>query len=247
MDLHCHILPGADDGARDLGEALEMLCIARDSGVTEIAATPHFPGNRQSLPRLKDIYARFRLLRKTAREERIDVTLYPGAEVLCLPQTPELAREGMLPTLGDSRCVLLEFYFDTPAREMDLLLEEIARWDYLPVIAHPERYEAVQEDPRIIRDWFSRGYVIQLNKGSVLGAFGYRVQKTAQWLLLGGLVHLVASDAHSPRQRTPDMGRLRQELENLVSMDYVYVLLEENPARLIRGQGVVPAEKSGLY
>lgn len=247
VDLHCHILPGVDDGAQNMGEALAMLRLARDTGVTEIAATPHFPGNRQSLPRLKEIYDRFLLLKKAAADEDIDVTLYPGAEILCLPQTPRLAREGLLPTLGDSRCVLLEFYFDTPAREMDALLEEIAGCDYLPVIAHPERYDAVLEDPRIVQRWFVRGYVIQLNKGSILGSFGYRVQKTAQWLLMGGLAHLVASDAHSPRQRTTDMSRVRRQLEELVPMDYVFVLLEENPARLIRGQGIVPAESDGLY
>ena len=247
MDLHCHILPGADDGARDLGEALAMLCLARDSGVTEIAATPHFNGTRQSLPRLKELYSRFLLLQKAAREEQIDITLYPGAEILCLPQTVQLARDGALPTLGDSRCVLLEFHFDTPAEVMDALLDGIAQWDYLPVVAHPERYDTVLEDPRIVQRWFEKGYVIQLNKGSILGSFGYRVQKTAEWLLLGGLAHLVASDAHSARQRTPDMSRLRQHLEDLVTMDYLYLLLEENPARLIRGQGVLPAEEMELY
>jgi len=246
VDLHCHILPGVDDGARDLRESLDMLCLARDSGVTEIAATPHFHGTHQSLPRLKEIYDRFRLLQKVAREERIDVTLYPGAEVLCLPHTIQLAREGLLPTLGDTRCVLLEFPFDTPAEVMDEQLHGIAGCGYLPVVAHPERYDTVVEDPRIVQQWFDRGYVIQLNKGSLLGSFGYRVQKTAQWLLQGGLAHLVASDAHSARQRTPDMTRLRQQLEDLVPMDYVYLLLEENPARLVRGQGIVPAE-DGLY
>ena len=243
VDLHCHILPGVDDGASDLRESLAMLCLARDSGVAEIAATPHFPGTRQSLPHLKTIYSRFRLLQEKARTEGIDVDLYPGAEVLCLPETPELAREGLLPTLGDSRYVLLEFPFDTPADVMDILLMEIARWEYVPVVAHPERYDAINEDPRILERWFALGYVIQLNKGSILGAFGYRVQKTAEWILAGGLAHLVASDAHSARQRTTDMERVRRKLEDLCPMDYVFILLEENPARIIRGQETVPAQK----
>jgi len=243
VDLHCHILPGVDDGASDLRESLAMLCLARDSGVTEIAATPHFPGARQSLPRLKTIYSRFLLLREKAREERISVDLYPGAEVLCLPETPELAREGLLPTLADSRYVLLEFPFDTPEDVMDGLLGEIARWNYVPVVAHPERYDAICRDPRILERWFGLGYVIQLNKGSILGSFGYRVQKTAEWILREGLAHLVASDAHSARQRTTGMDRVRRKLEDMCPMEYVFILLEENPARVIRGQEPVPSQK----
>lgn len=243
MDLHCHILPGVDDGAEDLTEALAMLRIARDSGVTEMAATPHFPGVMESVRLLQKLYARLRRLEDAARREGIDVTLYPGAEVLCLPQTVELAQAQLLPTLGDSRCVLLEFHFDTPFAVMDDLLEKIAGFGYLPVVAHPERYEAILDDPRGVRKWFADGYIIQLNKGSILGHFGYSIRKTAQWILEGGLAHLVASDGHSARQRTPDMHRVRQALEDLCPMDYVYILLEENPARLIRGQGPVPVQE----
>lgn len=243
VDIHCHILPGLDDGAADTAESLAMIRLALESGVRQIVATPHFTGDRQSVQRLGIIYERFRRLERSARRENLDIRLHPGAEVLCTPETAALAREQLLPTLGDTRYVLTEFYFDSPPEHMDALLGEIAAAGYIPVVAHPERYEAVQHAPKIVAAWFRRGYVIQLNKGSILGAFGYRAEKTAQWLLRAGLAHVVASDAHSPLRRTPDMSALLHRLREEYPYGYVQCLLYENPRRLIEGRPMAGEEE----
>ncbi|MBE6979709.1 MAG: hypothetical protein E7431_04975 [Ruminococcaceae bacterium] len=239
-DIHCHILPGFDDGAADMAEALNMIRMSQASGVTDLAVTPHFMGERQSLGLLNRMYVRYERLTHAVRTEGIPIRLYPGAEILCLPQTVELAREHLLPTLGNSSYVLCEFYFDTPFEEMDAILDEIAACGYQPVVAHPERYEAIQNDPRGVDLWFRKGFVIQLNKGSILGAFGYRVQKTAEWILGGGLAHVVASDAHSISRRTTDMQPVREHLLQKYPAEYVQILTQYNPARLLRGLEMFP-------
>ncbi len=236
IDIHCHILPGFDDGARDFPEALAMVRMALDSGVTGIVATPHFRGEQRSLNYVGALLDRFHRLEQAVQDAGLPLTLYPGAEILCLPQTLELARRRELPTLGETNYLLCEFYFDEQITFMDHMLDGLADCGYIPVIAHPERYHAIQDDPRHLERWFARGYLIQLNKGSLLGAFGYEEQRTADWIIAKGLAHLVASDAHSAIRRTTDMGLLRQRLLDRVPEAYVRVLTQINPARLVRGE-----------
>ncbi len=240
VDIHCHILPEVDDGAESLGEALEMARMAVRSGVTDLVATSHFQGDEENMEALGHMYRQFQRLEAAVRREQIPLKLHLGAEVLCLPGTVELARDRQLPTIGDTDYVLCEFYFDVPYEFMDEILAQIAGAGYRPIVAHPERYRVIQQEPRLARRWFRRGYVIQMNKGSILGAFGGRVQDAAHWLLEMGFVHMIASDAHSARRRTTDLSRLRRWLLEHYPAGYEHLLLEENPARLLRGEDMAP-------
>ena len=242
IDIHCHILPRLDDGASTMEEALEMARMAADSGVTDIVATPHFPGTEESLAERRRITARWQALSDAIEQAEIPLKLHPGAEILCTPETPHLAARGLLPSINGTRYLLTEFPFDTPFAQMDALLQGIADAGYVPVVAHPERYDAIHQEPFRVERWFRREYVLQMNKGSILGAFGSRVGHTADLLLDAGLVHLIASDAHSAHRRTPHMGPLKEWLRHNLDRDYARILLEENPRRLLKDQPMVPVE-----
>lgn len=242
IDIHCHILPGFDDGAADLRDAMAMARIAAVSGTTEIIATPHFPGEEASLEQLGLLLSRYARLEQAIAREKLPLKLHPGAEILCLPQTPRLAKQRKLPTLGSTNYLLCEFFFNESRVYMDEMLRFLTGCGYRIVVAHPERYEAVQTDPGLAAQWFRAGYVLQLNKGSLTGAFGPEVQNTALLLLEQGFYHLMASDAHGTDSRTTDLRAARQRLEELCSEPYVRVLLEENPRRLLQGLDMVPAE-----
>lgn len=235
IDIHCHILPDIDDGAGTLEEALEMARIAAMSGVTDIVATPHFRGELEFLEQKPSMDHRFELLSAALEKWSVPIALHPGAEILCLPETPELAAQRLLPTLAGTDYVLTEFYFDESFSYMDSLLSDISACGYRPVVAHPERYGVVQHDPSLLERWARQGYVLQLNKGSVLGAFGSRAEQAANELLALGLAHLFASDAHSCYSRTPHMEKLTQWAEEFCDPECAAILLEENPRRLIRG------------
>lgn len=235
IDIHCHILPDYDDGADDLNEALEMARLAVHSGVTDIIATPHFSGEPEELEQLPIIDQRLTMLRTALDDAGIPLTLHPGAEILCLPDTVVMAENGDLPTLADTDYVLTEFYFDESFAFMDETLSQIALFGYRPVVAHPERYDAIRRDPRLLQRWARLGYVLQLNKGSVLGSLGSGAEQAANEILSMGLAHLFASDGHSSQTRTPHMGALRQWVEELCDEHYAAILLEENPQRLLRG------------
>ena len=243
-DIHCHILPKIDDGASSAEEAVRMAGMAYESGVTAIAATPHFYGAPDSLELLPLITEKLKLFRSALSDEGIPLLVYGGAEILCVRETVELAKRKALPTLGAGKYVLCEFYFDESALTMEAILDSFMGEGYIPVVAHPERYEAIQADPLRLGRWFEKGLILQINRGSILGRFGSSSERTAHFLLSRGLAHVIASDAHSSRMRTPHMADVRRfALENL-GAEYTSVLLSENPSRILRGRAVVSAEKS---
>lgn len=239
IDLHCHILPDVDDGAASLGVSLEMARMAQLSGVTEITATPHFRGEPEELEQLAVFDERFDKLRAALARDQIPIRLHKGAEVLCLPQTAELAALHRLPTLGTGNYVLAEFYFDESFTYMDDLLTQIAGYGYRIVVAHPERYGAIQRDPRLLRRWARQNFALQLNKGSILGAFGPRAERVANEILALGLAHLVASDGHGCQHRTPHMGSIKEWAQVMCQESYAEILLERNPRRILAGRPLV--------
>lgn len=241
IDIHCHILPDFDDGAADLPESLAMAHAACSCGITDIIVTPHFPGKESTLEQIPKIISRFQELENAISAEHLPLRLHPGAEILCLPQTPRMARQGRLPTLGNTNYLLCEFYFNETYAQMDGILRDLADCGYRIVVAHPERYGAIQKNPLLAEEWFRRGYVLQLNKGSLTGAFGQTVQRAAQQLLSQGLYHLVASDAHGANTRTVDMRLVRQLLEKRCPKAYARILLEKNPQRLLQGEDMTPS------
>lgn len=108
------------------------------------------------------------------------------------------------------------------------------------MVAHPERYEAVQRDPMLVVEWFRSGCIIQLNKGSILGRLGNHSRRAALWLLDQGLAHVIASDAHHPDYRTPHIGELVSFLSEHYPPPYIRLLLEKNPGRIVENRRIPP-------
>ena len=234
IDIHCHILPMSDDGSDSMDTSLLMARMAADSGVEKIIATPHCNTPRAVEKNFRDapLAMRFVELIRRVRDAGIPVEILPGAEVLCMPNTPELLRKRQLVTLARTDYLLVEFFFDESIDYMDKMLSALAAEGVHPVIAHPERYSAVQHMPGVVERWFNTGYIIQLNKGSIMGRLGRGAEKTAGLILSRGLAHVIASDAHDTLVRTPGLSSLRNYVEDKFGFDYAQVLLEENPARI---------------
>lgn len=239
-DIHTHILPGIDDGSKNLYDAMEMAAMAADSGTTMLIATPHC-----NIPGVYDNYfgkGYTEIFRETVRElekSHIPVKLLPGMEVFATSELPRLLTEEKIITLNRTRYLLMEFDFQEDPDFSDWILEKMWDTGVIPVIAHAERYEFVQEDPEKVYRWQEKGYAVQINKGSFMGSFGREAQKTAYELLDHNLITAVASDAHSPDQRTPWMQDVYQELLEGYPKDYLETLFTENPRRICRGQDVV--------
>lgn len=235
IDIHCHILPDFDDGAATLEEALEMAKMALMSGVSAIVATPHFQGEPEYLDQLAEIDRRYEALKYALQQMNISLKLYKGAEVLCTNRTFDLIEKKQLPTIADTNYVLTEFFFDENFGFMEDCLFEMLQGGYMPIVAHPERYDAIQRDPFRVQHWVDHGFVLQLNKGSLLGLFGTRAERAANELLGLGLAHVIASDAHGSKNRTPHMGALLDWVDECCDPECARILLAENPSLILRG------------
>jgi protein-tyrosine phosphatase len=212
IDLHAHVLPGVDDGARDLAEALDMLRLAQAAGTKVVCATPHAHGPSLDVPRER-AEAAHRALEAAAREAGIAVEVRLAAETWFRPDLPDLAREGRLATFssGPRRYALVEFpptHVPPEAEEtlFSLLLEGVH-----PVIAHPERNPSFWATPERAARMRERGVLLQVTAGSLTGLFRRESQACARALFRLGAVDLLASDAHRRDRRPPgllDAGRV---------------------------------------
>ena len=163
-------------------------------------------------------------------------------EIFGTPDTAQMLRDGQFFTLNHSRYPLVEFSFHSDGEEETAILEDICLAGFRPVVAHPERYSYVQQNPRLLNRWHQMGCLFQLNRGSLMGRFGRRVQSTAAALLERGFVTVVASDAHSSHTRTPWLRDIRQVLTEEISPHCARLLLQDNPNRIIQNEIIQPAE-----
>lgn len=138
--------------------------------------------------------------------------------------------------------ITMEFAFDEDPEFADSILKRVEEVGARPVIAHAERYEFIQDYPQIAYRWFRKGYVIQANKGSFLGRFGGGPKRAADSLLRHNLISVIASDAHSPLQRTPYMLDAYEELSREYSENHLDVLFQYNPARLCDNREILRLE-----
>lgn len=237
IDLHSHILPELDDGAQSLRDSLDMARMAVDSGITAMVATPHCADDRR-----REVYAAWKLLREALKENEIPLHLFLGMEIYGTADTARMLKEQKLFTLNGSRYPLIEFPFHSDGEEETQILHSVRKAGFRPVVAHPERYSCVQEDPRILNRWHRMGCLIQVNRGSLMGRFGSRAQETAFELVDRGFAAAVASDAHSARMRTPWMRDVQQMLHREISPVCSRVLLREIPLMILKNEKIPPFE-----
>lgn len=239
IDLHAHILPGVDDGARDIQDSLEMAAMAVDSGVDIMVATPHSnQTGRFENYHSKQLQERFRELKIAIKQERIPLSLLEGMEIFASEDIGEKIHNKKLTGINHTDYYLVEFPFDAELIWIKECLEKILQERKIPLIAHPERYFCVQDFPEIIYEWVGSGCYTQMNKGSILGRFGKRVWETSQILLENDLITCMASDTHGIFSRTPYMREVEDHLIRNGGVGYSCHLLEENPGRIIENKRI---------
>lgn len=200
IDLHCHLLPGIDDGPRDLDGTETMLAAAAAAGIETIVATPHVSSRyRNDATTIADAAAQLR----AAGTAPVEVLL--GAEVAAT-RIAELDREqlGGL-CLGDGPWMLLEPPFTSVLTGVDAALDELHSLGYRVLLAHPERCQGFRRDPSLLEGMVDRGALGSVTSGSLVGRFGGEAKRMALAMLDAGLAHNVASDAHDPVQRPPSI------------------------------------------
>jgi protein-tyrosine phosphatase len=233
-DLHCHLIPGLDDGAQTAAEALSLLQLAQHNGISHIVMTPHInPGyfdNTQAM-----IHQGLGELKQLAKEHQLTVQLAAAAEVRLCAELPGWIERGVLPYLGEYqsyKVLLLEF----PHSHIPAGTERLVKWllgkNVLPMLAHPERNREIQTDIKKLQPFVRLGCLLQLTASSVLGDMGERSQQTALDLLQQRAFHIVATDCHNLLRRPPKLAQARDAITSFCGFDYAQQLVVENPKRI---------------
>ena len=235
FDLHCHMLPGIDDGATDLDMALEMARIAHADGIRTVACTPHiYPGMYEN-----DAAGIRRAIAELQREldaAGIGLRLVEGADVHLDPDLIAGIRADRVPTLAGSRYLLLEPpHHVAPPRFEDSVFSLMAA-GYVPVITHPERLSWIEHDFEVFRRLAHRGAFMQVTAGAVTGRFGKRPRYFAEKFLGEGLTHLLATDAHHPRRRPPLLAEAREAAAAYVGAEEATHLVETRPRGIVENR-----------
>lgn len=201
-DLHCHILPGIDDGARDVATSMQLLRKEAEDGVTRIAFTPHFNYERTTIKKFAE--ARRKALRRIAEaavKENLPIKVKMGAEIYFTNALAEMDFSELAYT--GTAYVLMEL----PTQYMPTGIEDtifhIVDCGYTPILAHVERYPYVEDDPTLLYDWVNAGALAQVNAATMIrgGKTAKRMVQYMDW----NLVHLLSSDAHSANRRPPNL------------------------------------------
>ncbi len=231
-DIHCHILPALDDGAEDLEMSVAMARLAAEDGTTDLAATPH--ANYQfafSPERNRELKAQL--------EARLDgkLRLHLGCDFhLSIENIQDALQNFGKYSLNGGRYLLVEFPdpFHPPAHERGLA--QLIEAGYVPVLTHPERNRVFQTHTRLISDFIRLGCIVQVTGGAFLGSWGRAAQKNAEELLSHDLVHVIASDGHAPRNRSPRLAEAAARIAELRDEAVANALSRDNPQAILRNQ-----------
>lgn len=233
FDIHTHLLPGVDDGARDMDDALALLAMAQADGTQAILLTPHYRGRfRQNTPQqLEEIY------RQLCRQAPEGMTLYLAAEAGYERDLADKLSEGKVLSINGGRYVLLEFSDATPK---SLILDgvfEVLNAGFTPIIAHVERYDAFRRHKDLADEVLDAGALLQLNADSVLGTSGGEIKRYCHHLLKKQKVHFIASDGHDKSHRPPLLAECYQRICKKYGADYAADLFRENARTMLKGNG----------
>lgn len=234
IDLHCHILPGIDDGAKDLAHALELARAATQNGITHAVLTPHIHVGRYLNDRAS-ISCVFESFRTELMRARIPLRVSFAAEVRLGSDIPRMIRNDQIPFLGNwegKRVLLLELPYQGIPPETPHFVKWLLKNDICPLIAHPERNKGVLRNFNQVFSLARMGCLFQVTAGSVTGAFGEPVRLCAEKLLKTELVTVLASDAHHLSRRPPILEAGRIATEKILGESSSWELVLSNPGRI---------------
>ena len=246
-DLHTHILPGVDDGAKSPEDTVEMARVAAEHGTKVVLATPH---RRDVTQRGSVAYIRKLVddMNHRIQNEGIDLTLLLGMENHLDLDLPEEISKGRALPINGSRYILVEAPFFGRPNYLEDVLFQLQVQGLAPVLAHPERIEAFQKEPQLLASLVERGMLSQITAGSIVGHFGGCVRRITKTMLQRKLVHVIASDAHFPGgPRSPKLPPGLEAAADIVGPEKARAMVVDIPKAIMedRPVDVEPPEDPG--
>ena len=234
IDLHCHILPGVDDGPKNLNESLEMVRIFIKAGYRQVVATPHQVPGTSWMPSIEDIRNKLVDLNRAIKAEGLEFDVLPGMEIAFDPLIPDLLAKGQLLTLDETSYVLIETPFQQLPLGWEQVVFEILSKGYFILMAHPERCGQLAARPQMVNGLIESGVHLQVNWDSFLGYHGRTALHMAHRLAESGYIHCLATDSHNPQERHAAHVKLAAtKIEKIIGSENLQRIASENPLRIL--------------
>lgn len=235
IDFHSHILPGIDDGSRNLEQSIAMVNEAKEAGFTKIISTSHYMENYYECNE-RD---RRQLLKKVQGNVQ-GIELILGNEIYITNNIIELLKNGQASSINGTKYVLFEFPLITtrPMNDKEVIYRLVEN-GYIPIIAHPERYPFIQENPDYLFELEEMGALFQANYGSIIGMYGLKAKKTLKILLKNNLISFFGSDVHRPEQVYNKMPKIIKKLKKIISNEEFEEFTEINPEKVLKNENII--------
>lgn len=232
IDIHSHLIPNVDDGAKTPQETIELIKEAEKVGITDIILTPHYiinayEQNANTLILLKD------KLQQIIDKDNINVKLHIGMEVYIINNLIDLLKQNVLLTLANSKYLLIELPMNTHVQYLDIIIFKLIENNIIPIIAHPERYKFIQENPDKVEELIESGCLMQSNIGSILCIYGNHAKQTVKYLLKNDLVHFLATDTHRKNTIYPLLEKATKKIEKIIGKEKTEELIKINPQKIL--------------
>lgn len=243
IDFHSHIVFGVDDGARNIDESVKMIIEAEKAGFTDIIFTPHYMEGYYEVSK-DEISKRIELLKNEIDNNNLQIKLHQGNEVYITNNMGSLISEKKISTANGSKYVL----FETPMRDEPInllqVVYQILEAKKVPIIAHPERYLYIQENPNLVYELIDDGVLFQSNYGSLVGIYGKSAQRTLSLLLKHNMIHFMGSDVHRPNSIYPIIDDAIMQLKKIIPDYKISELTYENALKVLNDEDIEIEEPS---
>lgn len=227
LDMHCHILPGVDDGAKDEAMSMEMLGIAYSQGIRKMILTPHYyvGKNKYQAADFRRIFSDFAV---KANIKYPDLKLYLGNEIYYTKGALDEVRAGNICTLADTKYVLIEFSPRVSYNELYNAVREFVQGRYRPVIAHVERYQCLTRRMERIAELTENGAYLQMNADSMTGSMFDGQTKWCRKLVTEGYISVIGTDAHNIEDRAPYVQQTIEWMQKKLDKETMEMMLHGN-------------------
>ena len=237
IDVHTHILPNIDDGAKNVEETFELIHEAYTAGFTDIITTSHYIEGQYEVNKY-DRKCIIKALQDKINQDNINIKLHNGAEAYISEEIPELINRGIISTLADSRYILFELPLYAKVIYAYDVIDKLLELGYIPVIAHPERYRIVQEDIKLAISYIKRGALLQSNYESIIGRYGNKAKETLLKLLDMDAVHFLGTDTHRENTIYSEMDIILKELKRKIGKEKLEILTKTNPRKILKNEPI---------
>lgn len=235
IDIHTHLIPNVDDGSKSVEDTVEIFKEAENAGFTDIILTSHYMTNYYETKK-EDLVFWKENLQKVLDIKNINLSLHSGMEIYISEKVDELIKEEKLLTLANSKYILMELPMVTTINYLDYVIYFLQSVGLKLIIAHPERYRAVQENPDLVNSYVEKGCLMQCNYGSILGNYGKEAKNTIKYLLKKDLVHFVATDCHKKGGIYLEVPKAIKKIEKIIGPQKTYKITTLNEQKILNNE-----------